>query len=286
MLNVIDVASSQRYLDFRAPKADGYVACYVKLGGDNVPRYVAPYYRAQVDAARALGYRIGHYWVPDAAKAPDDAARYFVNNLQGFTKGDFLVLDNESFPGNDPDGSGPRTDSQRYGDNDVAGWVHTVKTALGVHGSQVLVYSGLSDARGTDWTRTLATGANFIIAAYSYAPFTFALPNVPTDRVVGHQTGGKVWPTTNGGTVAVDINSFKDHAFAYDTTTPTPEPGGAMTPEQANQLAQVYNAVFSGGTSMKDDGKSISQSLAEIQDKLDAISAKLAGLRLVADNTE
>lgn len=38
-----------------------------------------------------------------------------------------------------------------------------------------------------------------------------------------------------------------------------------MTPEQAKQLNSIYGAIFNGGNSMKDDGKSISQSLAEIR---------------------
>lgn len=41
-----------------------------------------------------------------------------------------------------------------------------------------------------------------------------------------------------------------------------------MTPEQSRQLNAIFNAVFRGGDSMKDGGKSISQSLRDIQDKL------------------
>lgn len=41
-----------------------------------------------------------------------------------------------------------------------------------------------------------------------------------------------------------------------------------MTPEQARQLNSIFNAIFRGGDSMKDGGKSISQSLRDIQDKL------------------
>lgn len=45
----------------------------------------------------------------------------------------------------------------------------------------------------------------------------------------------------------------------------TPFEEDDMTPEQASQLNSVFNAIFRGGNSMKDDGKSISQSLAEIR---------------------
>jgi hypothetical protein len=37
-----------------------------------------------------------------------------------------------------------------------------------------------------------------------------------------------------------------------------------MTDEQANQLANIYNAIFKGGPSMADQGKSVQQSLADI----------------------
>lgn len=43
-----------------------------------------------------------------------------------------------------------------------------------------------------------------------------------------------------------------------------------MDATQASQLANIYAAIFNGGTSMKDGGKSISQSLAEIQATLKA----------------
>jgi hypothetical protein len=230
MLSGIDVATTQRLLDFTKPFAEGYTSCYVKLGGENNPRYESPYYDAQVIAARAAGYRIGHYWVPEDSQDPRGAARYMVANLNGWTKRDFIVLDNEDFAGNDPDGTGPQTDSKRYTDPQCAEFVDETKKLLGIPGDQVFVYSGLSDARGMLWTATLDTGANFIIAAYSYGPFEFqsTLTTIPEERVAGHQTGQRSFMTTAGNTVPVDVNSFKDWAFDYDV----PEVSGGLTSEQ------------------------------------------------------
>lgn len=264
MIKGIDTARSQwePRLNLNLPWADGHRVNYVKMGGDNNPRYIGYYYHGLVDNSRAIGYRIGHYWVPDARKDPAGAANFYVDNLRNWTPQDFAVLDNESFRGNDPDGpGGPLQDSLRYSDQQVAAWVHTVKTRLGIPGNQVLVYSGLADARGSDWTRTLATGANFIIAAYSYGPFEFSLPNIPADRVVGHQTGGIIY-----GGVPTDVNSFKDHAFNYDTGSED------MTPEQDTKLNSIFDAIFYGGDSMEDNKQSISRSLAQINAKTVTLS--------------
>lgn len=53
---------------------------------------------------------------------------------------------------------------------------------------------------------------------------------------------------------------------AGESSTPFEEDD--MTPEQARQLNSIFNAIFHGGNSMKDGGKSISQSLRDLQDKL------------------
>lgn len=214
MLQVIDVATPQKALNLQAPFNAGWRDIYVKLGGDNNPRYKSPYYNNQVDQARTVGYHhIGHYWVPDDSQDPVGAARWFVQNLRNWNRAtDFIVLDNESFPDNDPDGSGPQTRSDRYSDSQAAAWVNEVKRLLNIPGRQVKVYYGLADARTTNHTNVLATGAQFIIAAYSYSPFTFPAPsNIPMSRIDGHQYGGL---TFDG--IATDVNMFRDEAFNYN----------------------------------------------------------------------
>lgn len=225
MRNVIDTASSQRNLDFPTARRE-FTDVYVKLGGDNVPRYVAPYYIAQVDKARAAGFEhVGHYWVPSATQDPAGAADYFVANLRGWNKAtDFIVLDNESLDG-----------ASRYSDASAAAWIERVKSRLGITGKQVMTYSGLADARGTNWPAVLATGSNFIIAAYSYGPFAWAdFPTIPRARIVGHQTGGRAI-----GGVVTDTNVFTDDAFNYGQ--PSGIGGGVVSLEsKAREFAARY----------------------------------------------
>lgn len=200
----IDVGTSQRNLIFTTARSLGYTSCYVKLGGDNIPRYVAPYYVALVDRARNVGMRVGHYWVPNTLKDPVGAADFFVNNLRGWTDLDFAVLDNESLDG-----------ARLYTDQQAAHWVNRVRYRLGIPARQVKVYLGLADARAHQWPALMATGCDFIIAAYSYAPFTFTLPTIPLSRIKGHQFSS----SGNIGGVIIDLNSWKPDAFTYGSVT-------------------------------------------------------------------
>lgn len=195
----IDTGTSQRNLNFALARSMGMESNYAKLGGDNVGRYVNDYYASSVDKSRAAGMRVGHYWVPNANYDPAGAADYFVNNLRGWTSSDFAVLDNESLDG-----------ARLYSDAQAATWVRRVQARLGISGRQVKVYLGLSVANSTTWNSVLGTGCGIIIAAYSYAAFTYTLRTIPADRNDGHQVGGIVI-----GGIATDLNSWKDNAFDY-----------------------------------------------------------------------
>lgn len=212
----IDTGTSQRNLDFRLARSQGYESCYVKLGGDNSGRYVAPYYVAEVDKARSAGMRVGHYWVVNGRMDPISAADYFVNNLRGWTSSDFVVLDNEPLDG-----------ATMLSDGQAAQWINRVKSRLNISGSQIIQYLGLSYARSQSWPASLATGCNFLIAAYGYAPWTFALPTIPWDRAVGHQYSSSV----SIGGIVTDTNDWKANAFDYAATA-----GSGTTP-----LASIDN---------------------------------------------
>jgi len=207
VIPVIDTGTSQRNLNFQIPWDANYRTVYIKAGGDNVDTYEAPWYGKQEAAARPMGYRIGHYWVPDANPgdadlidtAPEQAA-YFVNLLRNWTARDFVVLDNENLDG-----------GWRFGDAQTAEWIETVKALLAIPGRQVIVYTTLSDARAITWERTLATGAVFLVAAPSYPAGQWPdLPTIPRDRIVGHQYGVRDF-----GGVVTDVNVFTDDAFDF-----------------------------------------------------------------------
>jgi len=77
-------------------------------------------------------------------------------------------------------------------------------------------------------------------------------------QAISGRPGGEPWHY-------IDFNAFGP-VPAFDNVRPFEEDD--MTPEQARQLNSIFNAIFDGGNSMKDGGKSISQSLRDIQDKL------------------
>ncbi|WP_165384955.1 GH25 family lysozyme [Cryobacterium sp. SO1] len=212
----IDTGTSQRNLDFGLARSQGYESCYVKLGGDNVTRYVAPHYIAQVDNARAAGMRVGHYWVPSDAQDPAGAANYFVDHLRGWTGSDFIVLDNESLDG-----------KRHYSDQAAAVFIDTVRARLGIGGRQVKCYLGLSIERSNDWPALLGTGCDFIIAAYGYTPFTYDLVGkIPADRNGGHQYSS----SANIGGVTIDVNSWRDWAFDYAGSSPAAPTAAPASP--------------------------------------------------------
>lgn len=214
---MIDTATPQRNLNWGSAFAEGWTRVYIKLGGTNVlPQYVSPYYRQQVDSAISVGMRnIGHYWVPNARySSPVEQADFMVNNLHRWDKSThFIVLDNETLD-----------DGLRFSDAQAAAFINRIKERLGITGAQAMTYSGLNDARNTSWPAVLATGSNFIIAAYSYPPMQLpSIPTIPADRIVGHQFGGK-----SIGGVVTDTNSFTDNAFNFGTS------GGSMYNPYAN----------------------------------------------------
>jgi hypothetical protein len=212
MIHVIDTASSQWNLDFAVAYAEGFRAVYVKMGGDNVDTYVAPWYTRQIDRARAAGFAdVGHYWVPDAnpndpdtVDTPTQQADWMIDRLHDWRPSDFIVLDNESLDG-----------AFRFSDVQAAEFIERVKSRLKIPGCQVLTYTGWYDGAGIAWQATLATGTNFIVADYragSQPPMGFPdIPSIPRERIVGHQYGGRAI-----GGVITDTNVFVDTAFDYD----------------------------------------------------------------------
>lgn len=205
----LDTASPQAGIDYTLARSKGYIASpYVKVGGDNVPRYIAPHYTEQVDAARRAGYAgVGHYWVPSSAKDATDAADYMVDHLRDFDRQhDFIVLDNEDLDG-----------ASRYGDLAAATFLSRVGQKLNIGGPQLKAYLGLAVARSNTWNNLVATGCDFIIAAYGYQPFGYDLAGkLPVNRNGGHQFSSSSFI----GSVKVDVDAWQEWAFAYPIVEP------------------------------------------------------------------
>jgi peptidoglycan hydrolase-like protein with peptidoglycan-binding domain len=136
----IDVATTQRDIDFNRAKADGTKFVIVKMGGLNVtPQYVAPYYHNQVQRARAAGLKVGHYYLIGLGQTPEEQAGYFVRNLHDFRpKEDVLALDNEKLDAN----------GTFWTDPAAARFIAEVIRLTGISPSRIWHYAGASDYRG------------------------------------------------------------------------------------------------------------------------------------------
>lgn len=155
----IDVATSQKDIDFAKAKADGVQWVIVKMGGLNVtPQYVAPNYKTQIDRARAVNLPVGHYYLIGKGQHPVEQANYFVDNLHNFdvTK-DVLALDNELLDSN----------GTFWTQDDVAQFVVQVINRTGIDPKRVWVYAGANDWRTKGpWAAVQALGIRVWWAAY------------------------------------------------------------------------------------------------------------------------
>lgn len=206
MLTGPDVSSNQASFDFGLAYRQGNRACYIKVGGDNIPEYVSGVYASRVDNARTAAFIVGHYWITGGHN-PVGAATFYARNLRGVTGKDFFVLDNERLDSGNP-----------YNDAETALWVKTVASILKISESRIFVYGSKYFFQGQDWSQTLATGARFIIANYTGSAFSagFAPNNIPSGRIVGHQYTDSA---NVGGWSPVDMNAFTDAAFSYTSVS-------------------------------------------------------------------
>ncbi|MGL5850491.1 MAG: glycoside hydrolase family 25 protein, partial [Phycicoccus sp.] len=163
----IDVGTTQASLDFAAAAREGVSFAVVKTGGSQLSDgpYVSPNYTRQVDAARAAGLTVGHYWLSGDFQTPTQAADYFVDNLHDYRAGDVVALDNEILD-----------DSTRlWGDAEVAAFFTRVKKRLGT--IVPWFYVNASDLRSGSWTATIATGAKLWVASWGRNDGTY--PGAP-----------------------------------------------------------------------------------------------------------
>ncbi|NUT34615.1 MAG: peptidase M23 [Hamadaea sp.] len=208
----IDVGTSQANLDFLAARSAGFRFCVVKCGGSNdgthLP-YTSPYYTREVDAARAAGFLVGHYWMTGWGTAAGDSA-YFLSHLHDYRAGDPLMIDVEGV-----DGSPVWTDAQ------TAAFINAVKAGLGAT-PFLYTYSSLLTSR--TWTQTQATGAKLWIADYGMPAGSPRIGTAyPTWAIHQFSSSGSVKGVT------VDMNVAKPDAFG-SATLPPPGPNPVPDP--------------------------------------------------------
>lgn len=217
-----DLSSNQPWFDFGLAYRQGHRAVYVKLGGDNIPRYVSSSYAGRVDQARAAGFIVGHYWVT-GGHDPVQAAQFFVRNLRNPGPTDFFVLDNEKLD-----------NGNMYTDAEAAAWIQTVQALVGGDRKRVFMYASASPLGAQSWPATRATGAQALVAWYGKAPLSFAgIGSWPESQIGGHQytSSGNA-----GGVSPVDMNVWKDGALTFSGAAAAP-------PRQEETMLVVFGDI-------------------------------------------
>jgi len=231
----VDLSSNNPVFDWALARQQGVRAAYIKLGGDNlIPRYVSGSYAGRVDQARAHGMIVGHYWVT-GRHDPEAAAAFFVRNLRNVQAGDFFVLDNEHLD-----------DGNTYTDDEAARWIRTVQGLVGGDPRRVFHYASGSPLRQKGaWPRTIATGAQALVAWYDQQPFGFPRPlgDWPERQIGGHQYSSSV-NLGNGG--RIDANVFKDNAFAFTGTATSGEAVTKIIKELENDMKLIVSVAGAG----------------------------------------
>lgn len=234
-LEGIDVGSPQANLSFASAATAGVTFAIVKTGGSQLRSgpYVSPYYTRQVDAARAAGLKVGHYWVSGDFQTPTAAADYFVDHLHGYQPGDVLALDDEILDDS----------TTLWNDAKVATFVNEVKRRL--PSAVPWFYISASPLRSGTWSATVATGAKLWVASYGANDGTYpGAPSIgtayPSWAVHQYTSKGSV------GGVTVDRDRALASAFGTGGTTPspTPTPTAAPLPKTTTQTDGIPGTVF------------------------------------------
>lgn len=241
----IDVASPQRDIDFKRAKADGAEFVIIKMGGLNVrPQYVAPYYKNQVDRARAEGLAIGHYYLIGLGQTPEEQARFFVDNLHDFRQGDVLAIDNEKLDSN----------GTRWDDDPAARFIREVYRLTGIIVQRRWHYAGANDYRThKPWTEVEKV-ARIWWAAYGdnegvrdHDPdIRGAVAEVDVHqfgskvKIAGYELDGNWSPLEFDELFAVGV---PDESTEPDPT-PDPEPEPECPPERLDDFIEELRALM------------------------------------------
>jgi hypothetical protein len=234
MLTGPDVSSNQSSFDFNLAYAQGHRACYIKLGGENIPEYESASYPARFAAAVAAGFIVGSYWIT-GGHDPVQAAGYYCDRLARNSLGDFHVLDNETLD-----------NGNTYNDAEAAAFIRTEQARLGGDPRRFFMYASESTLAAGSWAETRATGCQALVAWYGQPPLAFGgIGAWPAAQIGGHQyadnanVGG--WPNT-------DLNAWKDDALTFTTVT-----GGGpipITPIEETEEDDMATGYYAKGDKM------------------------------------
>lgn len=267
----LDISGYQTNIDLAAAKAAGVEWVIVKAGGHNVStRYISTTdYPKLVDAARAAGLYVGHYWVIGKGDVEDDAA-YFVANLHNFdVNADVLMIDNETLDAN----------GTTYSPADAAKWIEKVVALTGIDRKRVWHYAGGATYKsGVDWSPVTATGCRYVYAAYGGAPYSTTLvpsassnpePNgsIPDWDVHQYSSSVQIGGVTADGE-ASRITAAELFAKGTVTVVTPPDDGGTTTPPDNG-----------GGSVNPDPNGTLSEQVAALEALVVSLQSEKASLQ-------
>lgn len=299
----IDVSQAQSGIDYAQAKADGVEFVIVKAGGFNTGSlYVANGYAAHVNGARSQGLAIGHYFLVGRG-SPTTQANFYVDHLHGFDPAhDVLALDNEPLNSNATFWTAAQVlefftvVQSRTGIPWDRLWLycpaaltraHAPWTAITNAGIRIwwAAYGGQPTGHIPDHMPALnGSVARADIHQYS-SNVTIAGRIVDanfSNFSVGQLFGGSSSTASSGSTPILEgflmalsdaeqlellslARTIAGYLYKGGDSVTTGKPGTDFDNHSVmGRVNALGDAVFNGGASMQDGGKSISQSLAEI----------------------
>lgn len=227
----VDVSQWQGGIDFGQIVAHGHTFAIVKEGGSQLSEgnYITSRYVEQVDAARASGLKVGHYWLAGDYSSPTAAADYLVDHLRDYRSGDVIALDNEVLD----------ESTRLWNDDQVVEFFGRVHERIGDH--VPWLYMGANDLRSRIWPRTIALGVRLWVASWGANDGTY--PGEPS--LGGAYPSWSAHQYTSYGLIdgfRIDLNVARPEAFDIVTPGDPGEPG--ELPKTTTEQDGVPGPVF------------------------------------------
>lgn len=197
--------------------------------------------------ARAAGKEVGFYHF-NGGNDPTGSARYFWSVIAPyFRPGDIVILDVESWQ------TGTRP---AWSPGQAAVFANELARlrALTTEQSRLGIYGNRSDMRAPGWGALEKSGSWLFLAAPGGYPENTPVGEWSHWTILQYSSAGGVDRDESEQTFAQIANQEND-----------------MTPEEHNMLQAVHDAIFKGGDSMPDAGRSIGQSLQGLTNRVSGI---------------
>jgi hypothetical protein len=247
MIQEVDVSWPQR--NYRPGAEAGDIVAATSGDTADGHLFTQSTFVGDVANARAAGKEVGFYHF-NGGNDPVGSARYFWSVIAPyFRPGDIVILDVESWQGGTRAAWSPAFAAAFADELARLRSLTTQQSRLGIYGNR-------SDMHAPGWGALERAGSWLFLAAPG---------GYPENTPVGEWSHWTILQYSSAGGIDRDES---ESTFAQIAGT-TQEVD--MLADERNALLNIYNAIFFGGTSMKDGQKSISQSIEEIHATLGAL---------------